>query len=119
MATMRYVADGIDLLCTFVSWCNGFCMSWPVLHIWLILCSALCVTRYDYFYNCVQHLMCLILYAFYLDLHLTYRYAQVSVLGEYGGCDPRFCDWRPWGLHEILLYLIMYRNMRWKHFPKW
>jgi len=24
-----------------------------------------------------------------------------------------------WGLHEILLYYIMYRNMRWKHFPRW
>ena len=23
------------------------------------------------------------------------------------------------GLHEILLYSIVYRNMRWEHFPKW
>jgi len=24
-----------------------------------------------------------------------------------------------WCVHEILLYPIMYRNLRWEHFPKW
>jgi len=37
---------------------------------------------------------------------------------SWGIVTPRFCDGRSWGLHEIL-YPIMYRNMRWKHFLKW
>jgi len=36
-----------------------------------------------------------------------------------GGRDPQILGWMGRGLHEILLYPIMYRNMRLKHFPKW
>ena len=39
---------------------------------------------------------------------------------EFGGRDPPILGWGSWNLREILLYAIMYRNMRWEHFfPKW
>jgi len=38
------------------------------------------------------------------------------------GChDPRFLDGSmrgSWGIHEILSYPIVYRNMRWEHLPR-
>lgn len=32
---------------------------------------------------------------------------------------PQILGWKFWGLHEILLYIMMYRNTRQKHSPKW
>src|SRR6218665_871304 len=33
-------------------------------------------------------------------------------ISEYWGCDLQILGWGSWGLHEILLYPTMYRNIR-------
>jgi len=42
--------------------------------------------------------------------------------GDWGGREPKIWNdgsWGSWDLHEIFLYHIMYRNIRWEHFKKW
>jgi len=60
--------------------------------------------------------------SFLLRFYFVYSFTHADMGVNPGGwrvATPEFRHWGRGGLHEILLNLIMYRNMIWKHFPKW
>jgi len=44
---------------------------------------------------------------------------HIGVNPGVGSHDPQILGWGSWMLHEIFLYPVMCRNIRWKHFPQW